>query len=116
MIAYLHGLCMEKSPSHAIILVNDVGYWVRISLNTFTELVIGYKYSLHTKAVFREDAQELFGFLNKEDLQLFEKLVGVQGIGGSTALGVMSGMSSEALKEAIEQSDVEALKGIKGWA
>lgn len=114
MIAFLKGKLVHKDPTHVVIEVNGVGYQVAISLQTFSDIKDQENIFLHTHLQIREDAHVLFGFSNESEKKLFQQLVSVNGIGPSTAIVMLSYMSSNELKSAIVREDVATLQSIKG--
>jgi holliday junction DNA helicase RuvA len=114
MISFLKGRLVHKDPAHVIIEVNGVGYQVAISLQTYSEIKDQENILLHTHLQIREDAHVLFGFSNENEKKLFQQLISVNGIGPSTAIVMLSYMSSNELKSAIVREDVAALQSIKG--
>jgi len=114
MIAYLSGNVIELEPTHAIIDCHGVGYLAKISLNTYGQLKDQQVAKLHTYLQVREDAQTLFGFGEKKEKKLFEQLISISGVGGNTALMILSSLSAEELVSAIQQGDDQTLKRIKG--
>ena len=114
MIAFLHGALAELEPTHAVIDCAGIGYLVKISLNTH-QLIQGKKeVRLFTHFMVREDAQILFGFAEKAERTLFEHLVSVSGVGGNTALAILSSTTAEDLYTAIANEDAAALRRVKG--
>jgi Holliday junction DNA helicase RuvA len=114
MISFLKGRLVHKDPAHVVIDVNGVGYQVAISLQTYSEIKDQENILLHTHLQVREDAHVLFGFSNENEKKLFQQLISVNGIGPSTAIVMLSYMSSNELKSAIVREDVAALQSIKG--
>ena len=114
MIAYLKGKLAHKEPAYAIIECNGVGYKVKISLNTYSALGNEELVQLHTVFIVREDAQELFGFKEIEEKTLFEQLISISGVGGNTAMTILSSVSARDLHNAIQNEDIAALKRVKG--
>ena len=114
MIAYLHGKLAELEPTHAVIDCGGIGYLVRISLQTYTQLQGAATVKVFTHFMVREDAQVLYGFAQKQEQRLFEQLISISGVGGNTALMILSGLSPEELFQAIRQEDTAALKRVKG--
>jgi Holliday junction DNA helicase RuvA len=114
MYAYLNGLVTVKELSHAIIECNGVGYFVKISLNTYEKLKINEKCLVYTYFHVREDAQILFGFAEESEKKMFELLLGVNGIGGNTALSILSALSVDEIKDAIGLEKVEVIKKVRG--
>jgi holliday junction DNA helicase RuvA len=115
MIAYLDGKLAYKDPTYVIIDVHGVGYLVKISLQTYAAIHnTGEHCKLHTLLIIREDAHTLFGFSDSEEKNLFEDLISVSGIGPSTAIMMLSAMSSAEIKQAIVSEDLKSIQGIKG--
>ena len=115
MIASLRGRLAEKHPSRLVIDVGGVGYDVQVPLSTFYGLgERGTDVSLRVHTHVREDAFSLFGFGTKLELELFEKLIAISGVGPRMALAVLSGIEPPDLIRAIRQGDVARLTGIPG--
>jgi Holliday junction DNA helicase RuvA len=115
MIAHLRGKLIYKQPGQAIIEAAGVGYNVTISIPTFTTLpAVGAEASLHIYTVVREDQIALFGFLEREEKQLFERLITVSGVGPKLAVTILSGLSSERTVQAIRGQDHAQLTRIPG--
>ncbi len=115
MIAYLDGKLTYKDHSYVIIDVGGVGYQVKISLQTYAALhLTGERCKLHTLLIIREDSHTLFGFHEAEEKVLFEDLTSVSGIGPSTALVMLSSLSSAEIKQALIMEDVKTIQSIKG--
>ncbi|HUP04752.1 MAG TPA: Holliday junction branch migration protein RuvA [Bryobacteraceae bacterium] len=115
MIALLRGLLVEKHPNQAIVETGGVGYDVTIPVSTFTHLPdAGAEVRLRIHTHVREDAFSLYGFLTQDEKALFEKLIGVSGIGPGLAVKVLSGMAAAELIAAIRRGEVERLVRIPG--
>ena len=115
VIAHLRGKLISKHPNQAIVECGGVGYDVTISIPTFSDLAaIGTEVALFIHTHIREDALALFGFLRSEEKQLFEKLIGVSGIGPKLAITILSGMPTEQMVAAIRGSDIARLTKIPG--
>jgi Holliday junction DNA helicase RuvA len=115
MIAYLRGKLIIKHPNQAVVEVGGVGYEVNISVSTFSELPpLGDEIALFIHTHVREDALSLFGFLREQERQLFEKLIGVTGIGPRLAITILSGMQADAAVAAIKGNNVAALTRVPG--
>jgi Holliday junction DNA helicase RuvA len=115
MIAYLKGRLIEKEPTHAVLDVNGVGYFLKISLQTYSALNLTEELVLlHTILIVREDSHTLFGFYTKDERELFEHLISVSGIGPSIALVFLSSLSSPEIKQAIVSEDLKTIQNIKG--
>ena len=115
MIAHLRGKLIYKQPGQAIVEAGGVGYDVTISVPTFTALPsVGAEASLHIYTKVSEDQIALFGFLEREEKRLFEKLLTISGIGPKLAITVLSGISSDRLVAAIRGGDHATLTKIPG--
>ena len=115
MIAHLRGTLFEKRPNSVIVDVHGVGYDVAIPVSAFSSLPEkGQSVELHIYTHVREDAIALFGFLTPADKSLFEKLIGVSGIGPKLAITTLSGLTAADLANAIRTGAVEQLVRIPG--
>lgn len=114
MIAYIQGKLAEKTPAYVVIDCGGVGYFIKISLHTYGQIKDSETLKLHTFYQVREDAHVLYGFADLKEKNVFELLISVSGIGGNTALTILSGMSPSELGEAIRSQKTNVLKGIKG--
>jgi Holliday junction DNA helicase RuvA len=115
VIAHLTGTVLEKHVQRLVIDVGGVGYDVAVPLSTFYGVgEPGSRVALRVHTHVREDAIQLFGFGSALELQLFEKLIGVGGIGPKVALAVLSGIESPELVRAIRTSDLARLTRIPG--
>ena len=115
MISHLRGRLLEKHPNRVIVDVNGVGYDVHVPLSTFYELAEpGGEIALRVHTHVREDALLLFGFATVLELRIFERLIGVSGIGPKLALAVLSGLEPNELVSAIRTANVARLTGIPG--
>lgn len=113
MLHHLRGKLTEKSPTHAVIETNGVGYFMHITVTTASQLGEG-EVLLYVHEVIREDAHELYGFFDRNEREGFRKLIGVSGVGAGTARMVLSSMTPGDLASAILNQDVNALKNVKG--
>lgn len=115
MIAHLRGRLMFKQPQQVIIEACGVGYDVVISVSTFTALPAeGADVALHIHTHVREDALALYGFLDRAEKRLFERLITVSGVGPKLAVTILSGLSAERLVAAIRGQDHSTLIMIPG--
>jgi Holliday junction DNA helicase RuvA len=115
MIAHLRGRLLEKHPNRVIVDVNGVGYDVHVPLSTFYEMAEpGEEIALRIHTHVREDALLLYGFATPLELQIFERLISVSGIGPKLALAVLSGIEPNELVSAIRTANVARLTGIPG--
>lgn len=114
MIGSINGKLIEKNPTELLIECSGVGYEVKISLNTYTQISDNENIKLHTKLIVREDAQILYGFFSKEEREMFNFLISVSGIGPNTAMIMLSSLTPEDIAHAIQTDDVTTIQGIKG--
>ncbi len=115
MIAHLRGKLIYKQPGQAIIEAAGVGYDVTISVPTFTSLpAVGAEASLHIHTQVSEDQIALFGFPDREEKRLFERLITVSGVGPKLAIKMLSGLSPERTVQAIRAQDHAQLTRIPG--
>jgi len=115
MIAHLRGKLIDKQPGQAIVEAGGVGYDVTISVPTFTGLPgVGAEAALFIHTQVSEDAIALFGFLDREEKRLFERLITVSGVGPKLAIKMLSGLEPERAVQAIKSSDHAQLTRIPG--
>ena len=114
MFEFIEGEIAEVNPTYVVIKTGGVGYFIHISLNTFSFLNQKKQAVLFTHQVIREDAHLLFGFYNKPEREIFRQLISVSGIGANTARMMLSSLSPAEIQQAILESDVTLLKSIKG--
>ena len=115
MIALLRGILLEKHPNQAIVETGGVGYDVTIPVSTFTHLPeAGKEVRLRIHTHVREDVLALYGFLTQDEKALFEKLIGVSGIGPTLAVKILSGLAAPDLINFIRRGEVERLVRIPG--
>jgi Holliday junction DNA helicase RuvA len=114
MIAYLTGNFTTKTPSYVYVDVSGVGYEVQISLNTYSRIQNLEKGTILTHLLIREDAHILFGFFEPAEKEMFLLLIGVSGVGASTARIMLSSMQPEDVSRAILQGNSRILESVKG--
>jgi len=114
MIAFLRGKVRDKGLNYAIIETADIGYRVFAGENFLAELKIGTEAEVYTSHQIREDASDLYAFANREELELFELLLSVSGVGPKSALGVLSMATASDIKEAIIRGDANLLTKVSG--
>jgi Holliday junction DNA helicase RuvA len=114
MIAYLSGKIINKSFNYAILEVAGIGYQIYAGENFLNELKIGGEVEIYTHHQVREEASDLYGFKTLEDLELFELLLTVSGVGPKSALGVIAMASANDIKEAIIRGDANLLTKVSG--
>lgn len=115
MIGKLTGILIEKQAPSLLVDVNGVGYEVDAPLTTFFQLPeLGQQVSLFTHFVVREDAQLLYGFIQKHDRSLFRALIKVNGVGPKLALTILSGMDANAFAQCVLDGNTSALVKLPG--
>jgi len=114
MIGSLNGRLLEKYPTELLIECGGVGYEVKISLFTFSQLSENESIKIYTKLIVREDANLLYGFYTKDEREMFNFLISVSGIGPNTALIMLSSLSPEEIANAIQTEDVTTIQKVKG--
>ena len=114
MITHLQGKLVEKNPTHLVIDCHGVGYEVHISLHTFGQIPDQENVRVYTHLQIREDAHQIFGFFTSQERTLFRLLIGVSGIGASTARSMLSSMEPTQIQQAVIQEDLKTIKSIKG--
>jgi Holliday junction DNA helicase RuvA len=115
MIAFLRGQVLEKQPNRIIVDVQGIGYELHVPLSTYYDVgEAGTEVALRVYMHVREDALQLYGFLTDLERQLFERLIGISGIGPKLAVVVLSGLDSRELVAAVQRGDVARLVAIPG--
>ena len=114
MYEYIRGTVAEAAPTHAVLDVGGVGYYLHISLETFSAIEHAQTAKLFVHYVVREDAQLLYGFATKTERELFRLLVSVSGVGGNTARMILSTYSPRELQGIISAGNAVLLKNVKG--
>ncbi len=115
MIASLKGTVLTKRPEGVIVDVNGVGYQLSVPLCSLTDIPEpGETVFMHTYTHVREDALQLFGFLNEQDREVFTTLIGISGIGPKLGLAILSGMPADRFVETVQNEDVTMLTTIPG--
>lgn len=114
MIEFIHGKLESCSPAHAVLQVQGIGYFINISLNTYTRIQALAEVRLYIHEHIREDIHALYGFQEEGERELFRQLITVSGIGANTARMMLSSHQAGELQQAITTANVDVLKGIKG--
>jgi Holliday junction DNA helicase RuvA len=114
MIEYLKGKVTGLTPTYVVIESGGTGYFINISLSTYSLLEGKEEFKLLIHEVIREDSHQLFGFAAENERSLFRLLISVSGVGANTARMMLSSVEAAGIEEAILNSDVNTLKGIKG--
>lgn len=114
MYEYIQGPVAELAPAYAVIDAGGVGYFLNISLQTYSEIENAASAKLYVHYVVREDAQLLYGFASKRERELFRLLISVSGVGGNTARMILSTYSTSELQNIIATGNAVLLKNVKG--
>ena len=115
MYSYIRGVLAEVETDHIVLDVNGIGYNLYVPANCYDYLPgIGEECKIHTYLHVREDAMILYGFLAKDDLELFKQLITVSGIGPKGAIGILSALSADDLRFAILAGDSKAISKAPG--
>ncbi|HWY38441.1 MAG TPA: Holliday junction branch migration protein RuvA [Bacteroidia bacterium] len=115
MIDFIRGKVIEKNPAFAVVEANGVGYGMHISVNTYSKLSDSAECKLYTEQVFvRDDNPKFYGFFESDERDIFRKLISVSGVGGASAMLMLSSLSSQEIIGAVNTANVVLLKSIKG--
>ena len=114
MIDYIKGSISKITPACVVLETSGIGYFINISLSTFSELENKIEVKIFVHEIIREDAHQLFGFATIKERDIFRYLISVTGVGANTARMMLSSLSPTELELAIVSSDVNVLKNIKG--
>ena len=114
-IHHLRGQILHKSPTHVVLECQGIGYALQISLNTYTRLADNTEARLFVESVYvRDDNPKYYGFAEEEERDIFRQLISVSGVGGASALLMLSSLSSGEIVAAVNTANVSLLKSIKG--
>lgn len=114
MIEYIKGEIVDLSPAAVVLENNGMGYFINISLPTYSDLVEKKSCQLYIYEAIREDAFLLYGFLTKLEREIFLLLISVSGVGANTARVILSSLSVAELKDAISTNNVAIIQRVKG--
>lgn len=114
MIDYIKGSVTQITPAFVTIETSGIGYFINISLTTFSKLEKMTEAKILVHEVIREDAHQLYGFADEHERDIFRHLISVTGVGASTARMMLSSLNPTEIEQAIVGSDVNLLKSIKG--
>lgn len=114
MITHIQGRLVEKTPTEVVIDCNGIGYQINISLHTFSQIPNEEKIKLFTFLQIKEDAHTLYGFVEKQERELFKLLISVSGVGASIARTMLSSLAPQQIIQAIASNDVATVQSIKG--
>lgn len=114
MITHIQGRLVEKYPTAVVIDCNGIGYYVHISLHTFSLLPESESLKLYTHLQIKEDAHTLYGFVENSEREIFRLLISVKGVGTSTARTMLSSLTPKQIRDAIAVNDVATIQSVKG--
>ena len=114
MFEFIKGEVSELTPTAVILELNGLGYEIQISLYSYSSLQKVDNCRMYVHQVIREDAHILYGFVSKEEREIFRLLISVSGVGANTARVILSSMSPQEVRNAISSGNDELLRGIKG--
>lgn len=114
MINHIKGRLVEKSPTGVVIDCNGVGYFIHISLHTFSQLTDDESIKLLTHLQVKEDSHQLYGFATTSEREIFRLLISVSGIGTNTARTMLSSLTPKQIREGIASEDVALIQSVKG--
>ena len=114
MYEFIQGNVVELSPAYAVVENGGIGYFLSITVNSYSQLAVNTKCKLLLHQIIREDAHQLFGFVEASERELFRLLISVSGIGANTARIILSSLTPEELSTAISTENVRLLQGVKG--
>ncbi len=115
MVTYIKGYLTSKNPAQVVIESNGIGYALLISLQTYSKISELNEVQLFIESVYvRDDNPKYYGFADEEERDLFRKIISVSGVGGSSAILMLSSLSAADIAGAINTANVAMLKSIKG--
>lgn len=114
MITHIRGRLVEKSPTAVVIDCGGVGYFIHISLHTFSQLTNNEPIKLLTHLQVKEDSHQLYGFSTTTEREIFRLLISVSGIGTNTARTMLSSLTPKQIREGIAAEDVALIQSVKG--
>lgn len=116
MLAFIRGTIVELKPTHVILEANNVGYFINISLNTYSDLVYNHSENvqLFTHVIIKDETPSIFGFSTLNEQKIFRFLISVSGIGPNVARMILSSLSPTELVKAIINENTQKLQSIKG--
>jgi len=114
MITHIQGKLVQKTPTHVIIDCNGIGYFVNISLHTFSQIPDQEAIKVFTHLQVKEDSHTLYGFISSAEREIFRLLISVSGIGANTARTMLSSLTPKQIREGIAVGDVALIQSVKG--
>jgi holliday junction DNA helicase RuvA len=114
MYDFIKGEIVEISPAHLILENQNIGYYINISVNTYSNFSDKKNCLVFIHEVIREDSHQLFGFFDIKEREIFLNLISVSGVGANTARVMLSSLSPDEIKNAIIGNNIVLLKSVKG--
>ena len=114
MFEYIKGDLAEVSPAYAVVECSGIGYYINISVNTYSQIASAKEVLLYLHQIVREDAHLLYGFYTREERTVFRQLISVSGVGANSASVMLSSMTVNEIAGAIMTENVNAIKSVKG--
>lgn len=114
MFEFIEGIIVEKTPAFIVLQTGGIGYYINTTLFTYSSLPTEGNTRIYIHQVVREDAHLLFGFMSREEREIFRQLISVNGIGPNTARMMLSALSPNEVAQAIQEGNVAVLQGVKG--
>ena len=115
MISFIHGILAEKEDGYIVVEAGGVGYGINVPLSVLAQLpTVGEEIKVYTHYAVKEDGQSLYGFLFREDREMFRRLISVNGVGPKGALAILSALEPDDLRLAIVTGDVKSISRAQG--
>lgn len=114
MISFIRGVSADMTESAVILEAGSIGYEIFMTGSDLSQMHVGEEVKVHTYFHVREDAMQLYGFLAKDNLQMFKLLLGVNGVGPKAAMGILSGITADELRFAVLSDDVKTISKAPG--
>jgi Holliday junction DNA helicase RuvA len=114
MYEFIRGIIVERNPAHIIIEAGGIGYFINISLNTYSKFNQKKEGLIYLHQVIRDDAHVFYGFADKGERDLFRNLISVNGVGSNTAIMMLSSLTPDEIAVAVTTENVAVLKAVKG--
>jgi Holliday junction DNA helicase RuvA len=114
MFEYIKGDLIDLTPTSVVVDNNGVGYFINISLNTYSQLTDERSAKILLHQIIREDAHILFGFVDASEREIFRHLISVSGVGASTARVMLSSLTPQEIQTAIISESAKTLQAVKG--
>ena len=114
MYDFIRGIIVERNPAHIVIEAGGIGYFINISLNTYSKFNQKKEGLIYLHQVIRDDAHVFYGFADKSERDLFRNLISVNGVGSNTAIMMLSSLNPDEIAVAVTTENVAVLKAVKG--